>query len=46
MDVCLDLNGVEIAWDVEKVGNLIIRVAQGLVDEDALAGWLRGKMGE
>ncbi|MGR3342505.1 MAG: type II toxin-antitoxin system death-on-curing family toxin [Paracoccaceae bacterium] len=41
MDVCLDLNGVEIAWNVKDVGDLIIRVAQGLVDEDELAGWLR-----
>ena len=44
MDVCLDLNGVEITWDAEEVGDLVIRVAQGLVDEDELAGWLRGQV--
>jgi len=42
MDVCLDLNGVEITWNTHETGDLIIRVAQGLVDEDDLTAWLRG----
>ncbi|MGR3290988.1 MAG: type II toxin-antitoxin system death-on-curing family toxin [Paracoccaceae bacterium] len=46
MDVCLDLNGVEIAWDFAEVGDLVIRVAQGLVDEEELAAWLRGRIGD
>lgn len=41
MDVCLDLNGVEINWDTSQTGDLIIRVAQGLLDDADLAAWLR-----
>ena len=41
MDVCLDLNGVEIAWEVEDVGGMIVRCAQGLVEDGDLAEWLR-----
>ena len=40
MDVCLDLNGVEITWDRDEIGDLIIRVAQRLVDSEELADWL------
>ena len=42
MDVCLDLHGVQIAWNTENVADVIIRAAQGLVDEPTLADWLRG----
>ncbi len=41
MDVCLDLSGIEIDWNIEDVGNMVIRLAQGLVDEEDLAAWLR-----
>lgn len=41
MDVCLDLNGVEITWNVEEVGQWIIRAARGAVAEADLAHWLR-----
>jgi death on curing protein len=41
MDVCLDLHGVSLAWNTEDVGKMIIRAAQGLVDEPTLADWLR-----
>ena len=44
MEVCLEANGVVAAWDVEDVGDLVIRVAQGLVDEQELAAWLRGQV--
>ena len=44
MDTCLALNGVDIAWHAEDVGPMIIRCAQGLVEEGDLAEWLRGKM--
>ncbi len=44
MDMCLDLNGVEIAWNVKEVGDLIVRAAQGLADEEELAVWLRGRV--
>lgn len=41
MDVCLDLNGVQFAWDANEIGDVIIRAAQGLIDESELALWLR-----
>ena len=43
MNAALVFNGVRLAWDVEEIGPLIIEVAQGHVDEGALAGWLRGQ---
>lgn len=45
MDVCLDLNDVEIAWEHEEVAQWIIRAAQGQAGEADLADWLRGKAG-
>ena len=44
MNAALVFNGVRIAWDTEVVGQMIIAVAQGLVDEVELAEWLRGKV--
>jgi len=41
MDVCLSLNDVELAYDHVEVGNLIIKAAQGIVDETELSDWLR-----
>lgn len=41
MDVCLDLNGVQIRWSHEEVGQAIIRAAQRQMDEGELAEWLR-----
>lgn len=46
MDVCLDLNGVEILWDHEEVGQQIIRLAQGHIGEDDMSLWLRTKASE
>ncbi|GKY87302.1 type II toxin-antitoxin system death-on-curing family toxin [Sinisalibacter aestuarii] len=43
MEVCLEANGVSPTWDVQEIGDIIIRVAQGLIDEAALADWLRGR---
>ena len=43
MDVCLDLNGVEITWEAKEIGPLIIQCAQGLVEDGDLAEWLRAK---
>lgn len=45
MDTCLDLCGVEIAWDTEEIGQIIIRCAQGMMEDGDLADWLRGKAG-
>ena len=41
MDVCLDLNGIQITWAATEIGPVIIRAAQGLLDEGELAHWLR-----
>ena len=41
MDACLDINGIEINWTAEDVGPVIIRCAQGLVEDGDLAEWLR-----
>lgn len=43
MDAALAFNGRMTSWDTEEVGQIIIRVAQGLMDEGALAEWLRGQ---
>ena len=42
MDICLALNGVTLDYDSEETGELIIRAAQGIVDETELGSWLRG----
>ncbi|KAB7613632.1 type II toxin-antitoxin system death-on-curing family toxin [Amylibacter sp. SFDW26] len=41
MDVCLALNGISLEWNTAIIGPKIIAVAQGQVDELALAEWLR-----
>lgn len=43
MDAVLVFNGRMTNWNTEEVGQIIIRVAQGLMDEGALAEWLRGR---
>ena len=43
MIVCLALNGVLISHETEEAGDLIRAVAQGQIDEEALADWLRRK---
>lgn len=43
MDVCLDLNGVGIAWAAEDVGGMVVRCAQGMVEDGDLAEWLRAR---
>ncbi|HQY45084.1 MAG TPA: type II toxin-antitoxin system death-on-curing family toxin [Paracoccaceae bacterium] len=43
MNAALMLNGTRIIWNTEEVGQIIIRVAQGLMDEGTLAEWLRGR---
>ena len=45
MDTCLDLNGVKMTWAHEETGDRIIRLAQGLMDEDEMAAWLRQMAG-
>ena len=43
MDACLSLNDTEMIYDHEEVGNLLIKVAQGVVDEIELSAWLRAR---
>ena len=41
MNAVLRTNGVQIAWNMEEAGQTVIRVAQGQMEEAALADWLR-----
>lgn len=41
MDICLALNGIELNYNTEEAGQLIIRAARGIFDEAELADWLR-----
>ena len=41
MDAALAFNGFQRDWNTEATGQIIIRVAQGLMDEVQLAEWLR-----
>ncbi len=41
MDVCLVLNGIELDFDEESLGKIIILIANGHRDETYLARWLR-----
>ena len=43
MNAALMMNGAVPVWNTEEVGQIIIRVAQGHMDEGALAEWLRGR---
>ena len=41
MDLILDLNGINVIWDVEAVGQKIVLLSQSKLDEVDLAQWLR-----
>ena len=41
MDLILDLNGINVIWDVEAVGQKIVLLSQSELDEADLAQWLR-----
>jgi prophage maintenance system killer protein len=43
MDVCLTLNGRSLDDDAAEIGALIVKAAQGIVDESELADWLRSR---
>ena len=43
MDACLTFNGAGQQWNTEEVGQIIIRCAQGLMNEVQLAEWLRAR---
>jgi death on curing protein len=42
MDTVLALNGIDLIYDTEDAGNVIIKVVVGKTDENDLANWLRG----
>lgn len=43
MQVCLAAHGIDLCADVTEVGNQIIALAQGLIDDGDLADWLRDR---
>lgn len=43
MHVCLELHGITVPWETEEIGQIIIRCAQGLMEDGDLADWLRDK---
>ena len=45
MNAALALNGVRLNWNTEEIGQIIIRCAQGLMEDGDLADWLRGLAG-
>ena len=45
MDVVLDLNGVQMAWETEVIGQKIVLVAQSKLDDVSFAEWLRQEAG-
>ena len=40
MDICLAINGFELLYDTVEAGDIMINVAQNLIDEDELTKWL------
>ena len=43
MDLVLDLNGVQITWNTEVIGQKVILLAQSRLDETDFADWLRAQ---
>ena len=43
MDICPTLNGINLEHAGEEVGDLVVRAAQGIVDEAELTEWLRSQ---
>ncbi|WP_417625244.1 type II toxin-antitoxin system death-on-curing family toxin [Paremcibacter congregatus] len=41
MDICLTVNGIELSFDPVQTGQMIIKAAQGIVDENELANYLK-----
>lgn len=41
MDICLELNGIQLEYETEVIGNMVIKAARGVIDEYDLADWLR-----
>ena len=45
MHICLDLHGITIPWQPEEIGQIIIRCAQGVMEDGDLADWFRDRAG-
>ena len=43
VDISLAINNITLIYDTREAGDMIIRAAQGLVDEQELAAWLRNQ---
>ena len=43
MDLVFDLNGVQITWNTEVIGQQVILLAQSRLDEIDFADWLRAQ---
>ncbi len=43
LDISLAINGIKLNYSKEQAGNMIIKAAQGIVDETELAEWLRNR---
>ena len=43
LNAALVLNGIDLDWQVQEVGQMIITLAQGQIDDSDLADWLRSK---
>jgi death-on-curing protein len=41
MDLILDLNGINVIWHVEAVGQKVVLLSQSKLDESDRAQWLR-----
>ncbi len=44
MDICLALNDIHLEYDSGEIGEIIIKAAQGVIDEMELAEWLRAQV--
>lgn len=41
MDLVLDLNGVQMAWDTEVIGQKVVLLGQSKLDDASFADWIR-----
>ncbi len=44
MDICLVLNNINLDYNAEDIGSIIVKTARGTIDEAELAGWLRSQI--
>lgn len=44
MDLCLLINGIQLSYEADVIGQIIVKASQGLIDEADLAQWLRNQV--